>query len=695
MGTSPHIPTIGYITPQIHSNYLRTLLAGVQQTARERNTRLVVFQTTPRGVVTSHLGWDVVDGWIAIFYSGRYDTSSNDEALAALLRAGRPLVMISQAVPGAPVVVMDNVDGMRAAVRHLIDLGHHRIAFVGIADNPDIPDRLEGYRQALAERSIPFDTALVFSTPNGEIESGRIAAEQLIAAGTPCTAVAFGNDYNALGALDVLHSAGIRVPDDLAITGFDDVPEAQIATPPLTTVRMRFDAMGRAAAERLLEILAGASMSAARISVPTALVVRRSAGERIESPSRVAGTVARDDLAHELAETVGTPATLAPGEPPDHLWPGVHVIVQAVETALAGGTPPDDVTIQQTWEAAIRVATYADPLHDALVLIETTFDAALTNRPADDPARSRAAATMHRLRIALLRVCIGAQVRQINRSEGSLYASNQVARALADSDLDAVYRIGWLSHTDITGGALALWTDERAAGHMKLVGGYPNQGDAPPWTISAEQVPPLDMLLPQESYAPVTVLPLQSARRDWGLLALALPYELRSAALDNTPLLAALLTARIDSATLQRDLEEQQATIRSAYERERALSDAVRELGCPVIPLGPTALLVPLIGVIDSLRAHQIITTVLQAIEAHHVGKVLLDITGVPLIDTHVAGTLVQLAQMVQLLGAQAMLIGVRPEIAQSIVSLGVDLSGLTTYASLASALATLSQRGE
>jgi rsbT co-antagonist protein RsbR len=104
---------------------------------------------------------------------------------------------------------------------------------------------------------------------------------------------------------------------------------------------------------------------------------------------------------------------------------------------------------------------------------------------------------------------------------------------------------------------------------------------------------------------------------------------------------------------------------------------------------------VPLIGVIDSLRAHQIITTVLQAIEAHHAGKVLLDITGVPLIDTHVAGTLVQLAQMVQLLGAQAMLIGVRPEIAQSIVSLGVDLSGLTTYASLASALATLSQRGE
>src|ERR671923_2948846 len=154
MGTSPRITTIGYITPQIHSNYLRTLLAGVQQTARERKTRLVIFQTTPHVVVTSRLGWDVVDGWIAIFYRGRYDASSNDEALAALLRAGRPLVMISQAVPGAPVVVMDNIGGMRAAVRHLLDLGHQRIAFVGITDNPDIPDRFEGYRQALAERGI-------------------------------------------------------------------------------------------------------------------------------------------------------------------------------------------------------------------------------------------------------------------------------------------------------------------------------------------------------------------------------------------------------------------------------------------------------------------------------------------------------------------------------------------------------------
>jgi rsbT co-antagonist protein RsbR len=110
-----------------------------------------------------------------------------------------------------------------------------------------------------------------------------------------------------------------------------------------------------------------------------------------------------------------------------------------------------------------------------------------------------------------------------------------------------------------------------------------------------------------------------------------------------------------------------------------------------VIPLGPTALLVPLIGIIDAQRAQQIITTVLQAVEAHRAARVLFDITGVPLIDSHVAGPLINLTQMAQLLGAYVMLIGVRPEIAQSIVGLGLDLSGLATHASLAAALATLS----
>src|SRR4029079_13833619 len=177
-------------------------------------------------------------------------------------------------------------------------------------------------------------------------------------------------------------------------------------------------------------------------------------------------------------------------------------------------------------------------------------------------------------------------------------------------------------------------------GDLTIAGVYPQPAAIDTQPITRRQFPPLDLLTVSAPNAPVTVLPLRSAQRDWGVLALTVPYELQSVALHTTPLLAALLTARIDSTTLQDNLEKQQAAIRSDYERERELSDAVRELGCPVLPLGTTALLVPLIGIIDAQRAQQIIATVLQAVEAHRAASVLFEITGVPVIDSHVAGML-------------------------------------------------------
>jgi anti-anti-sigma factor len=98
-------------------------------------------------------------------------------------------------------------------------------------------------------------------------------------------------------------------------------------------------------------------------------------------------------------------------------------------------------------------------------------------------------------------------------------------------------------------------------------------------------------------------------------------------------------------------------------------------------------LLVPLIGTVDEQRASQIIETILEGVSREQARHVLLDITGVPLIDTHVAAALIRTAQAVGLLGARIALVGVRPEIAQSIVSLGINLGRISTYATLASAL--------
>jgi anti-anti-sigma regulatory factor len=154
----------------------------------------------------------------------------------------------------------------------------------------------------------------------------------------------------------------------------------------------------------------------------------------------------------------------------------------------------------------------------------------------------------------------------------------------------------------------------------------------------------------------------------------------------------ALLGAALDHEALLTAVAEQQEMARQSYEREQALARTVYELGCPVIPLLPSVLLIPLIGTIDTARVHQVIEAVLQGISRYRATTILLDLTGVPLVDTQVANGLIQSSRAAALLGAQVVLVGLRPEIAQSIVSLGVDLSQLTTQPTLAIAIAALSR---
>ena len=141
---------------------------------------------------------------------------------------------------------------------------------------------------------------------------------------------------------------------------------------------------------------------------------------------------------------------------------------------------------------------------------------------------------------------------------------------------------------------------------------------------------------------------------------------------------AALLGATLDRDAVLSAMTEQQATLQAAYSREQMLSQTIRELGCPIIPMLAGVLLVPLIGAIDSQRAEQILSLVLDAIAVQRAHTVLLDMTGVPLVDTQVANSLIQTARAAMLLGARVVMVGIRPEIAQSIVGLGIDLQHLT-----------------
>jgi anti-anti-sigma factor len=137
-------------------------------------------------------------------------------------------------------------------------------------------------------------------------------------------------------------------------------------------------------------------------------------------------------------------------------------------------------------------------------------------------------------------------------------------------------------------------------------------------------------------------------------------------------------------------VEEREASLRIALDELRASAATIRDLSSPVLPVLPGVLVAPLVGALDVVRAENLASGVLQAIEQARARNVILDITGVPVVDTHVAQTLLQVAQAARLLGARPLLVGIRPEVAQTMVALGVDVGTLATYSNLQEALLAL-----
>jgi DNA-binding LacI/PurR family transcriptional regulator/signal transduction histidine kinase len=203
----------------------------------------------------------------------------NDEELQERVSALGPVPMIGlgRPVPGVPTLLLDNRRAAREAVVHLVE--HHgcrRIVFLGGPRGSESDDRLEGYRDALAAFGLPFDPALV-AAGDFSRASGAAATRALLDRGVQFDAVAAANDYMALQAMKELQAQGLRIPEDVRVTGFDDVPDAAAATPALTTVSQSLRELGTTSVELLLRRLEGEGLPE-RIVVPGRLVTRRSCG---------------------------------------------------------------------------------------------------------------------------------------------------------------------------------------------------------------------------------------------------------------------------------------------------------------------------------------------------------------------------------------------------------------------------------
>ena len=192
--------------------------------------------------------------------------------------AGVPVVAVDpHAGPGGlPTVDSDNQHGAVLAVRHLLALGHRRIGFLGgRADLESSRLREAGYRQALAEAGIPVDPCLLHVAEyRREAAAGPTAA--MLGLADPPTAVFAANDLSAMGILDAAQRLGLRVPDDLSVVGFDDIPESASTTPGLTTVRQEIQQIGAAAVDLLVGLVEGTPAPQAHLRLPTTLVPRGS-----------------------------------------------------------------------------------------------------------------------------------------------------------------------------------------------------------------------------------------------------------------------------------------------------------------------------------------------------------------------------------------------------------------------------------
>ena len=282
-------PTIGFLVDWLEEDYQQAVLGGIVDSSIQHDCNLICFAggglRSPnrfgleRNFVYDLAGPETVDAILVM--AGTLAHAVGAEAVSQFCHKYRPQPMCSVAiaVPGVPSVLVDNARGMRDAVVHLIvHHGFRRIAFIrGPQTNEEAERRYRVYREVLQEFEIAFDPALVL-IGDFQRSSGVAAVHQLFDENEGrFDAILAASDIMALGAIDALTARGARVPDDIAVVGFDDVVEARFASPPLTTVRQPLYEQGVQAMESVLEQLQGSS-GRQRLTLHTELVLRRSCG---------------------------------------------------------------------------------------------------------------------------------------------------------------------------------------------------------------------------------------------------------------------------------------------------------------------------------------------------------------------------------------------------------------------------------
>ena len=267
---------IGILVPGLDNGYISEIIRGIDEELTKSGHNLILY-TTHR-----HVGRET--NYVATIMNGAADglllvvPLISTTYLDALRQQNFPYVLIDQADTAgkSSFVNAANWQGAYDATQYLLKLGHQRIGFItGLEGLISATDRLRGYQAALADYGLRLPSELI---AHGDFQEsgGYAAAQKLLALPQPPTAIFAANDLSAFGAIEAIRQQGLRIPEDISIMGFDDIPQASLVHPKLTTMHQPLGEMGQAGVKMLLAHIQNSEREPYQVTLGTQIVVRDS-----------------------------------------------------------------------------------------------------------------------------------------------------------------------------------------------------------------------------------------------------------------------------------------------------------------------------------------------------------------------------------------------------------------------------------
>ncbi len=271
--------TVAVLVPDLGTGYIGEIMRGIDAELGNCNYDLMLY-TTHRAAAKEadyvlNLTSGLVDGLLLVLPRNPADY------IGMLLKSQFPFVLIDHQGTGkeCPAVGATNWQGAYQATEYLINVGHIKIGFItGTMDLGAALDRLAGYKASLRTHHIPYQPELVYQG-NFDQPDGYHGALKLLELPEPPSAIFASNDVMAFGVMDAVRSCGLRIPDDISVVGYDNIPQSALVRPSLTTVLQPLEQMGRVATQTLLDMLKEPGKKITHIELPTELIIRDSVSE--------------------------------------------------------------------------------------------------------------------------------------------------------------------------------------------------------------------------------------------------------------------------------------------------------------------------------------------------------------------------------------------------------------------------------